>query len=105
MNWGGAGCFGAGPALGMAGSSTASWVAFTGTGKAGIEQRAGPSAVKIGLAKECDGQGGSPGFSVAAQAQVAQNGVELFQLAGMEVNGQRHGAGERISSNWPCASI
>ena len=61
-------------------------------GKMRIDERACPCAVKISLAVERDGQGSGAGLAVTSQSQVAQNGVELAEVAGVEIDLKRGGA-------------
>ena len=52
--------------------------------------------MEVGLPGESDREGGGSGFAVALEAEAAQHGVEFAQVAGMEIDGERRGAGERV---------
>ena len=54
--------------------------------------------MKIALAGERDGKSCRAGSSIPRHAQSAQNGVELAQLAGVKIHGERRRAGARISA-------
>jgi hypothetical protein len=52
--------------------------------------------VKIGLTDECGGQRRDAGLAVASQSQVAQDGVELAEVAGVEIDRERGGTGHGV---------
>ena len=64
----------------------------------GPGERAGPDAMKIGLAIQSDRQRGSAGFAVALHAEAAQLGIEFAEIARVEIDGERRGARDGISA-------
>src|SRR5208282_1222680 len=63
-----------------------------------LHQRACPGAVKIGLSHERYRQSRRSSLAIALESQAAQDGVELRQIAGMEINGQDRCARDGVST-------
>ena len=63
-----------------------------------VEDGAGPGAVEIALPCDVDGESRSAGASEARDAEVAEDGVEVAEVGGVEVDTDSGSAGHGVDA-------